>query len=221
MSTGLQAAFEKPVVVPRERPLRLWCGEDGDSCAIRRAAPQKRAAASTVPKPCMGTAIDGGGEFGHLSHSLDSIVDSPYPCFSMSSQFSPFLVARIVMPVHVYVFLLVVCLLLCLARLGRLDWFHLWPSSSRGGIKRTTLHRLLKPRTPDDCPACQRASTLSLGGRPAPAPVRPWREGKSRRGARHSHTHRRLRLSQSAVFVLRDHRRTQACARWRWQAWSG
>jgi hypothetical protein len=36
MSAGLQYAGEKPVVVPGERPLRLWCGEDGDSCAIRR-----------------------------------------------------------------------------------------------------------------------------------------------------------------------------------------
>ena len=76
-----------------------------------------------------------------------------------------------------------VCLLLSLARLGRLCWFHLRPSSSRGGAKRTTLHRLLKPRSPDDCPACRLASTASSGGGPAPAPVRPWPEVKSRRGA--------------------------------------
>jgi hypothetical protein len=69
------------------------------------------------------------------------------------------------------------------ARLGRLCWFHLRPSSSRGGAKRTTLHRLLKPRSPDDCPACRLASTASSGGGPAPAPVRPWPEVKSRRGA--------------------------------------
>jgi hypothetical protein len=36
------------------------------------------------------------------------------------------------------------------------------------------------PRTPLDCPICRRSS---LGVRPAPAPVRPWREVKSRRGA--------------------------------------
>ena len=48
---------------------------------------------------------------------------------------------------------------------------------------RSTLHRLLKPRTPDDCPACRLASTSSSGGGPAPTPVRPWREVKSRRGA--------------------------------------
>jgi IS1 family transposase/transposase-like protein len=87
------------------------------------------------------------------------------------------------MPVQVYVFLLVVCLLLCLARLGRHDWLHLQPCSSRGGARRSTLHRLLKPRFPDDCTACRLASTPSLSGGPASEPVRPWCEVKSRRGA--------------------------------------
>jgi hypothetical protein len=86
------------------------------------------------------------------------------------------------MSLHVFVFLLVVCLL-CLARLGRLDWFPLGPSSSKSVAKRTTLHRLLKPRCPDDCPACRLASAASSGGEPASLPVRLWREGKSRRGA--------------------------------------
>jgi IS1 family transposase len=87
------------------------------------------------------------------------------------------------MAVHVYVFLLVVCLLLSLALLWRLCWFHLRPSTSRGGAKRSALHRLLKPRCPDDCPACRLASTPSSAGGPAPTPVRPWHEVKSRRGA--------------------------------------
>src|SRR5438132_12958796 len=87
------------------------------------------------------------------------------------------------MAVHVYIFLLVGCLLFFLARLGRLDWLHLQPSHSRGGAKRSRLHRLLKPRCPDDCPACRLASTASSGEEPAPGPVRPWREVKSRRGA--------------------------------------
>src|SRR5215469_5119674 len=108
---------------------------------------------------------------------------SPYPCFSRNSPFSPFLAARIYMALHVYVFPLVVCLLLSLARLGRHDWVHLRPSSSRGGSKRSTLHRQLQPRCPDACPSCRLASTPSLGGGPAPVPVRPWREVKSRRGA--------------------------------------
>ena len=48
---------------------------------------------------------------------------------------------------------------------------------------RTRLHRLLKPRTPNDCPVCRLASLASSVGRPAPAAVRPWSEVKSRRGA--------------------------------------
>jgi len=84
---------------------------------------------------------------------------------------------------HVFVFLLVVCLLFPLVLLWRLDWFHFRPSSSKGGAKRSTLHRLLKPRCPDDCPACRLACTNSSVVGPAPAPVRPWCEVKSRRGA--------------------------------------
>src|SRR5215467_1037007 len=84
---------------------------------------------------------------------------------------------------HVFVFLLVVCLLFSLARLGCLDGFPFRPSSSPGGAKRSIFHRLLKPRTPDDCPACRPAFPVSSAGGPAPAPIRPWREVKSRRGA--------------------------------------
>jgi IS1 family transposase len=87
------------------------------------------------------------------------------------------------MALHVYVFLLVVCLLLSLALLWRLCWLPLRPSSSPGGAKRSTLHRLLKPRTPLDCPSCRLACTPSPSVRPAPALVRPWCEVKSRRGA--------------------------------------
>ncbi len=56
------------------------------------------------------------------------------------------------MSVHVYLFLLVVGLYLFLTRLGRLCWFSLRPFSSPGRTKRSTLHRLLKPRTPLECP---------------------------------------------------------------------
>src|SRR5437763_2481319 len=86
------------------------------------------------------------------------------------------------MVLHVFVFLLLVCLLLSLALRWLLEWVPLEPSSS-GGAKRTALHRLLKPRSPDDCLACRHASTPSSGAGPAPQRVRPWREGKSRRGA--------------------------------------
>jgi hypothetical protein len=87
------------------------------------------------------------------------------------------------MAFHLFLFLLVVCLILSLALLWRLDWLHLRSASSRGGTKRTRLHRLLKPRTPDDCPACRLTSTPSSGRGLAPLPVRPWSEVKSRRGA--------------------------------------
>jgi hypothetical protein len=85
------------------------------------------------------------------------------------------------MGLDVFLFLLVVCLLLLLALLWGLDWFHLWLSHSRERAKCSTLHHLLKSRTPDDCPACRLGSTSSSGGGSAPAPVRPWREVKSRR----------------------------------------
>ena len=85
------------------------------------------------------------------------------------------------MPIHVYVFLLVVCLLFCLAPLWRHNWLHLQPCSTRGGAKRSALHRLLKPRSPDDCPACRLASPAPSAL--MPAPVRPWSEVKSLRGA--------------------------------------
>jgi IS1 family transposase/transposase-like protein len=87
------------------------------------------------------------------------------------------------MGLHIVLYLLVVCLIISLTLLWRLCWFPLRPLSSRGETKRTRVQRLLKPRCPDDCPACRLASTASLGGGPAPAPVRPWREVKSRRGA--------------------------------------
>ncbi len=87
------------------------------------------------------------------------------------------------MALLVFVFLLMVCLLLSVALLWRLDWFPLQPCSSRGGAKGTTLQRHLKPRCPDDCLACRLGSTPSLGAGPAPVPVRPWNEVKSRRGA--------------------------------------
>jgi hypothetical protein len=49
--------------------------------------------------------------------------------------------ARIQMALHLFVLLLVICLLLLLVQLWRLDWFHFRPSSSQGGAKRSTLSR--------------------------------------------------------------------------------
>jgi hypothetical protein len=82
-----------------------------------------------------------------------------------------------------HVFLFVLCLLLWLALLWRLFWLPLQSSRSKAGNVRTTVQRLLKPRTPLDCPSCRLASTPSSSVRPAPALVRPWSEVKSRRGA--------------------------------------
>jgi IS1 family transposase len=85
---------------------------------------------------------------------------------------------------NVHVFLLVFFLICSLALLCTLCCPYYGPVQSRAAAKvRTMLPRLLKPRSPDDCPACRLASTPSLGGGPAPLPVRPWPEVKSRRGA--------------------------------------
>ncbi len=83
------------------------------------------------------------------------------------------------MAFHVFLFFL----LLCLAWLWQLSWLYHSPPDSRVGTIHTKIQRLLKPRTPVDCPACRLSSTLSSGVGPAPLPVRPWREVKSRRGA--------------------------------------
>jgi hypothetical protein len=77
-------------------------------------------------------------------------------------------------------FLLVFFFIISLALLWRLCWLHLQPSNSIAGKRRTMVQRLLKPRTPLDCPICRLSSS---GVRPASGPVRPWCEVKSRRGA--------------------------------------
>jgi hypothetical protein len=85
---------------------------------------------------------------------------------------------------NMHVFLLACLLIVSLARLGALYWSQPDPVRSRAAAKvRSTLPRLLKPRTPNDCPACRLASSASTAGEPAPVPVRPWCEVKSRRGA--------------------------------------
>ena len=86
--------------------------------------------------------------------------------------------------VFVFVFLLVVCFLLAsFAALAS----GLVPCSAfllkRGGQAQQASPSAASPRSPDDCPACRLASTALVGGGPAPLPVRPWSEVKSRRGA--------------------------------------
>jgi hypothetical protein len=46
-----------------------------------------------------------------------------------------------------------------------------------------TVQRLLKPRTPYDCPACRQQATAPADPPPGRPSVTPWREIKSRRGA--------------------------------------
>ena len=87
------------------------------------------------------------------------------------------------MTFHIVMFLLVIFLIFSLALLWRHGWLPLRPSHFKTGTARTRLHRLLKPRTPDDCPSCRLGSTPLSGGGLVPAPVRPWSEVKSRRGA--------------------------------------
>ena len=82
------------------------------------------------------------------------------------------------------VFLLVLILIFSLALLWSLCRPDHGPAQSRATAKlRTMLQRHLKPRTPDDCLACRLASPPSSAVGPALAPVRPWPEVKSRRGA--------------------------------------
>src|SRR5260370_8706537 len=82
------------------------------------------------------------------------------------------------MMLHVFLLLLVFFLILTLGQLCFLGWPHRSPAQATAA-KRTPLHRLLKPRSPHDCPACRIASTLSPMGQPPP--LRPSREGKTRR----------------------------------------
>lgn len=56
------------------------------------------------------------------------------------------------MAFHIFLFLLVICLLLTLALLWRLGWLHLQPSHSAVASRRSPVHRLLKPRSPSIAP---------------------------------------------------------------------
>jgi hypothetical protein len=87
------------------------------------------------------------------------------------------------MTFHLFLLLLLPLLILSLARLRHLYCSHHCPPPSRAVAVHTTVQRLLKPRSPLDCPACLFPSTLSSAVGPAPPPVRPWCEVKSQRGA--------------------------------------
>ncbi len=83
---------------------------------------------------------------------------------------------------HVFFLLLLCTLLFSLARLCFLCWPH-QKLAKLATANRSGRERRLKPRSPDDCPACRLASPASSGVVPASATVQPWCEVKSRRGA--------------------------------------
>ncbi len=87
------------------------------------------------------------------------------------------------MPQHVFLLLLLFCLILSLAWFWHFYRLHHVPPHPRAVAVHPMVHRLLKPRSPHDCPACCLASTLLSGEESALPPVRPWCEVKSRRGA--------------------------------------
>ena len=70
-----------------------------------------------------------------------------------------------------------------LAQLCHLYYTRHWFPHSKAVALHPAIHRLLRPRSPRDCPACRLSSTLAPGVVPLVPPVRPWREVKSRRGA--------------------------------------
>src|SRR5215469_12938571 len=87
------------------------------------------------------------------------------------------------MTFYLFLLLLVFCLMLSLVRLWHLYRCHQCPAQLSEAARHPTLQRLLKPRSPRDCPVCRLSSTCSSIVGPAPPLVRPWREVKSRRGA--------------------------------------
>jgi hypothetical protein len=125
------------------------------------------------------------------------------------------------MTLDVFVLLLLSFLMLFLAQLCHLNWTHHQPSHSKAEAMRTTVQRLLKPRTPLDCPACRLSCTPSLAVRPTPTPVRPWREVKSRRGApkRVNTEGFACPNQQCPSFGITD--ASIHASFWGWQAWPG
>jgi hypothetical protein len=98
-------------------------------------------------------------------------------------------------------------LIFSLALLCSLWWPHQGPAQSRAAAQvRTRLQRLLKPRSPDDCPACRLGSTASSGEGPAPADVASLARGQKPAWSTQASQHPGVRLSQPTVPVLREYR---------------
>jgi len=75
------------------------------------------------------------------------------------------------MTVQVFVFFLLCFLMLSLLWFGRLTLLNYGLARWRAGALHPVACRLLKPRTPRDCPACRLTSTLSSSVEPASAPL--------------------------------------------------
>jgi hypothetical protein len=125
------------------------------------------------------------------------------------------------MIIHVFVWFLVFLLLLSLAWLGRLYVPLQGLAHGRAGTLHPVVHRLLKPRTPRDCPACCQSSPRASGAGPSPRPVRPWSEVKSRRGApKRINTEGFACPNQQCPYFGITEAHIHAAFR-RWQAWAG
>jgi IS1 family transposase len=84
-----------------------------------------------------------------------------------------------------YLLVLVVCLLWLVWL-----WHSLRPPKSQPAATKTTLQRLPKPRSPDDCPDCRKEMDSSVVETTTRLTIRPWCEVKSHRGApKHVNTH--------------------------------
>jgi hypothetical protein len=122
------------------------------------------------------------------------------------------------MTFHGFLLLLSFFFLLCLVWLWPFDWSEHELPHLAAKTAGSVVHRLLQPRCPNDGPACRRAIAHSSVVGPAPAPVRPMVRDEKPPGSAQAGEHRGLRLSQSPMPLLRDHRCSHACTRWRWQA---
>jgi hypothetical protein len=93
-----------------------------------------------------------------------------------------------------HLFVLFVCFfMLAVACLCSLYRSHHGPAHSERSL-RSLVPRRLRPRSPLACPACCRSAARSSGQELSSRAVRPWREIKSRRGARHPRDERGLCL---------------------------
>src|SRR5512133_2364416 len=114
-------------------------------------------------------------------------------------------------PMTLHLFVLFVCFcMLAVACLWYLYRSHHGPAHSERRL-RSLVPRRLRPRSPLACPACCRSAARLSGQELSSRAVRPWREIKSRRGARHPRDDRGLCLPKQCVPVLRDHRCAGPC----------